>query len=105
MGHPIRMGGSEEDRHHRSFGYSEKGGALDANRIHHGANVVGTLLKRRRPGDSVGKALATLVERHDCREPRQATQESGIGRISCITSICEIMPGTINRLSGPWPIT
>jgi len=80
MGHPIRVGCSEKYRHHRSLGYSEKCRAFDTNRIHHGANIVGAFLKCRRPGDSVGEALATLVERDDCREPREATQKSGIAR-------------------------
>jgi hypothetical protein len=46
--------------------------------VHDGADVVDTLLKRRRPRYSVRQPLASLVEGHDAGKRRETAQKLGI---------------------------
>ena len=71
MRRSLRMCRGEEDRERPALRLAHHGRALAADRVHHGADVVHSLLERRRAGHAVGHPHPALVEEDQPRELRQ----------------------------------
>ena len=68
---PLRTRRGEEDRERPALGLAHHGRALAADRVHHGADVVHSLLERGRARHPVGHSHPALVEEDQPRELRQ----------------------------------
>ncbi len=68
----LRVRGGEEKGKGPSLGLPDDRGALAADRVHDGPDVVHPLLKRRGAGNSIRHAVATLVEEDEAAELREA---------------------------------
>ena len=78
----LRVGGREDEGHHRRADAGHQGGPFGADVVEDRPKVVDPLLDRRQvvDADRVGQAGATLVEDDDATERRQLVEQPGKGR-------------------------
>src|SRR6185369_8511079 len=74
----------KETAHRTTFRHTDQRRALRANRIHHCAHVVHTLLECRQLIDrnTIGKSRASLVKKYQTRERRESQKEPRKARLA-----------------------
>jgi hypothetical protein len=70
----------EQTCHRATFGGAKKIGALDANSVHHRADIVGVLFKCRHPDGPVGQPGTALVESNQATEAAEPLVEERAAR-------------------------
>ena len=78
MRHALGVCRGEQDTHATTFGEADQRGAIGADGIHDGTDIVHTHFKRRRTRHPVRHPLSSLVEGHDPGEAREPSQKSGV---------------------------
>jgi hypothetical protein len=77
---PGGVGRREEQADRPTFGDAEERRALASDRVHHRADVVHPILEARGTQDSIGEAVAALVQDHDPCERSETFEELGVAR-------------------------
>jgi hypothetical protein len=77
MAHALGIRRGEHGRHVAAFGDAKQRSALDADGVHHRADIVHAVIERGITAVAIGRAGAAFVEHHDAREGGQARNELG----------------------------
>src|SRR5262249_42890168 len=74
---PLRICGGEETCHRAALRNAEDICAVNSDVVHHGANVIGALLKCRHIDRAIGQTGAAFIKANETAELAEALEEKG----------------------------